>query len=282
MYVKKVAVVGSGTMGADIAYVIALAGIPVLLRDVAEEPLARARAHIQELFDGRVARGRMTASDARDRLEQLSYSTDVADLADVSLAIEAVTEHLPVKKAVFQELDRYLPSLSLIVTNTSALGISELARITGRPERVAGFHFFYPAHMMKLVEVVAGETTSEETMDTLVRFAEEIRKISVRVRECPGFVVNRVLMAVMAEVMRLRRETGMSPEAIDAVVMKHRLAPMGPFVLGDALGLDVALEVAHTLQEAYGDRFDIGSELPALVAAGHLGLKSGHGFYHYA
>ena len=151
MYIKRAAVIGSGTMGADIAYVIASAGIPVVMKDIDEGALNRAAGHIADLFQGRVARGRMSAEDADSLKNLIVYTTSDAALADVSLAIEAVSENMAVKKRVFQDLDRLLPALSLIVSNTSALSISELAGVTGRPDRVAGFHFFYPAHMMKLI-----------------------------------------------------------------------------------------------------------------------------------
>ncbi len=281
MYIKRTAVIGSGTMGADIAYVIANAGIPVVIKDVSEDALEKAKAHIDDLFQTRVGRGRMSPEDVQNRKENMTFTTSNEDLKDVSLAIEAVSENMRVKQAVFRELDQVLPPLSIIASNTSALSVTELAGMTGRPERVAGFHFFFPAHMMKLIEVISGQSTSQETLDTLRRFAEEIRKIPVSVKECPGFVVNRVLMASMAEVLRFQHETQIPYQEIDQAVTKAGLAPMGPFVLGDALGLDVALEVARTLTAAYGDRFQAGPQLEALVAEGHLGLKSGRGFYSY-
>ncbi len=281
MYIKKVAVVGAGTMGADICYTIAMAGIPVVLRDVSREQLDHARQHIQELFQGRVARNKMSVGDVEDRMSFITFSGDLHDLESVTLAIEAVTEKLAVKKAVFRELDLVLPPLSMIVSNTSALSISHLATVTSRPTRVAGMHFFYPAHMMKLVEVIAGHQTSTETVEAVVRLSEEIRKIPVKVKECPGFVVNRILMASMAEVLRFKEEHRLDAASIDQVVTQNKIAPMGPFMLADALGLDVALEVANTLHKALGDRFRPSSELEQLVAEGHLGMKTGQGFYSY-
>lgn len=281
MFIKKVAVVGAGTMGADIAYVVAQAGIPVVLKDVTEELLQKASTHIQELFSSRVARGRMSPEDAADRQGLIRYTTDLAPLKDVSLVIEAVTEKLSVKQAVLQEIAAVVSPLTVLASNTSALSITALSEAVSRPERVAGFHFFYPAHMMKLIEVIRGETTDEETVSTLVRFAEEIRKIPVVVKECPGFVVNRVLMAGMAEVLRFQSETGVPYGEIDQAITAHKLAPMGPFVLADALGLDVALAVSKTLTAAYGDRFRPGPQLETLVSQGHLGVKTGQGFYSY-
>lgn len=282
MYVKKVAVIGAGTMGADIAYTVAMANIPVVLRDVDEKALERAKSHIQKLLDGRVAKGRLSGPDAAQRMSQIVFSADASALKDVSVAIEAVPEKMALKQKVFQELDRLLPPLAILATNTSALSVTEMASVTSRPTRVAGMHFFYPAHMMKLVEIIAGEQTDKDVLDTLSRLSEEIRKIPVAVKECPGFVVNRVLTASMAEVMRFKVEYGYSAEEIDQTIVKHHVAPLGPFVLADALGLDIAWDVAETLQAAYGDRFDPGPELPALVAAHHLGVKTGQGFYPYS
>ena len=281
MYIKKVAVVGAGTMGADICYTIAMAGIPVVLRDVSRDQLAHARQHIGELFQGRVARNKMSPADAEDRMNFITFSGDLQDLDGVTLAIEAVTEKMSIKEAVFRELDQVLSPLSLIVSNTSALSISHLATVTSRPTRVAGMHFFYPAHMMKLVEVIAGDQTSAETIETVTRLAEEIRKIPVNVKECPGFVVNRILMASMAEVLRFKEEHQLDAASIDQAITQNKIAPMGPFMLADALGLDVALEVANTLNQALGDRFKPSRELEQLVAEGHLGMKTGQGFYSY-
>lgn len=281
MYIKKVAVVGAGTMGADICYTIATRGIPVVLRDVDESQLARAKQHIQELFDGRVGANKMTKSDAADRMGFITFSSHLDDLDGVSLAIEAVTEQMRIKEAVFRELDRTLSPLALIVSNTSALSISHLAAVTGRPDRVAGMHFFYPAHMMKLVEVIAGDHSSDETIDTVMRLAEEIRKIPVRVKECPGFVVNRILMASMAEVLRFKEEHTSAAAEIDQAITEAKVAPMGPFFLADALGLDVAYEVAQHLTQELGERFLPSQELKTLIAEGHLGMKNGRGFYSY-
>lgn len=279
MYVKKVAVIGAGTMGADIAYTLALTNIPVVLRDVDDSALKRAQEHIQGLFAQRVAKGRLTAPDADQRFARIVFSGDPAALQDVSVAIEAVPEKMALKQKVFQELDRLLPPLAILATNTSALSVTEMARVTSRPERVAGMHFFYPAHMMKLVEIIAGSDTEPDVLKTLSRLSEEIRKIPVVVKECPGFVVNRVLTASMAEVMRFKAEYGYSAQEIDDVIVRHQIAPLGPFTLADALGLDIAWDVAQTLQAAYGDRFDPGPELPQLVEEGHLGVKTGQGFY---
>ncbi|WP_242848317.1 3-hydroxyacyl-CoA dehydrogenase [Sulfobacillus thermosulfidooxidans] len=278
---KKVAVVGAGTMGADIAYSLAMANIPVVLRDVDENALQRAQEHIRNVIESRIAKGRLSPKDAEIRFAQIRFSSQDKDLYDVSVAIEAVPEKMALKQQVFRELDRILPPLAILASNTSALSISEMANATTRPERVAGMHFFYPAHTMKLVEIIAGENTDQDVLDTLTRLSEELRKIPVVVKECPGFVVNRILTASMAEVMRFKAEHHVSAHDIDAVITKNHLAPMGPFVLADALGLDIAWDVAQTLQKAYGDRFYPGPELGELVQQHHLGVKTGQGFYSY-
>ncbi len=281
MYVKKVAVVGAGTMGADIAYNFAMANIPVVLRDVDSKILDKAQEHIRALMQGRVAKGRLSAADMEKRLAQVQFSTQDEALLDVSLAIEAVPESLRLKQEVFRELDRLLPPLAILASNTSALAITEMANVTTRPERVAGMHFFYPAHTMKLVEIIAGDETDPEATATLVRLSEELRKIPVLVQECPGFVVNRILMAALTEVLRFKQENHLSPQDIDRVVTARKLAPMGLFVLADALGLDIAWEVSQILEKAYGDRFNPGTELGELVRQHHLGIKTGQGFYPY-
>jgi len=279
MFVERVGIVGGGTMGADIATVFLLAGIPVVLRDIDDERLARARDHIEHRFDERVKRGRLSQAEAGRRLGGLRATVSWEAFRDVDLAIEAVPEKMALKQTVLKELDRVCAPLAILATNTSALSIAEMARATGRPERVAGFHFFFPAHVMRLVEVVQGPETADDTVSTLVRVAEEIRKLPVIVRDVPGFVVNRVLMRAMAEVFRFQEATGLPLEALDRAVEEAKAAPMGPFRLADALGLDVALDVAETLVGAYGERFRPGDALVRAVTEGRLGQKTGRGFY---
>jgi 3-hydroxyacyl-CoA dehydrogenase len=279
LYVEQVGIVGGGTMGGDIAAVFLLAGIPTVVRDVDETQIDRVRAHIETRFAERVKRGRLSAPEAQRRLAGLTLTTNWEAFSRVDLAIEAVPERLAIKQAVFRELDRVLPPLAVMASNTSALSITEMGRATTRPHRVAGFHFFFPAVVMRLIEVVAGQDTDQDTVLSLVRVAEEIHKLPVRVRECPGFVVNRVLMRSLAEVFRFQEETGVGAAAIDRAVMDSRTAPMGPFQLADALGLDITLDVAQTLERAYGDRFRPGEALVGLVQEGRLGQKSGGGFY---
>ena len=281
MYVFKAAVIGAGTMGAEIAQVISLSGLPVILKDVDEQQLRRGMEHIKDIYARRVQRGRMTQREAEDHLALVTGQLDYQGFSDVDLAIEAVPEKLDLKRAVLQELEAMISRTAIIATNTSALPVSEIAQGLQKPSRFLGLHFFFPASVMRLVEVIGGEATDEETLDSGVEFVEGIRRIAVRVKECPGFLVNRVLMAGLAEVFRAERDLGLEPAAIDAAVAASRLAPMGPYALADALGLDIAQEVSETLRAAYGDRFDLGGRIAGLIADGKRGAKGGAGFYTY-
>lgn len=279
MNIFKCAVVGAGAMGGEIAQVVSWSGLPVLLKDVDQKALDHGMATAKGIYQRRVDKGKMSASDMSDKLGLISPALTYDDFGDVDFVIEAVPEKLAVKKAVFAELDRVCQRTAILASNTSALSISEIASATTRPGHVVGFHFFNPASVMKLVEVVAGAQTTKETVDTAVSFAEELRKLPVRVKECAGFVVNRVLMAAMVEILRAREETGADRSAIDALLQAKGGVPVGPFLLADMLGLDIAADVAATLERAYGPRFAAPRELRELVSAGDLGVKTGKGFY---
>lgn len=268
-------------MGGEIAQVIAWSGLPVVLKDVDATALERGMQHARAIFDRRLKAGKISESDVRAKMELITPTLEYADFAEVDFAIEAVPEKMGIKRAVFAELDAVLPAEAIIASNTSALSITEIADATARPERVVGFHFFNPASVMKLVEVVAGEKTSAETLDDAVAFAEELRKLPVRVKECAGFIVNRVLMASMVEIVKAQAESGVPFEAIDSLIKERAGVPMGPFLLADMLGLDIAHDVATTLQQAYGARFAPPASLAQLVASGKLGVKSGQGFYEH-
>ena len=281
MYVFKAAVIGAGTMGAEIAQVISLSGLPVILKDVDEKQLERGMKHIKGIYERRVQRGRMTEREAEDHFALVTAQLDYQGFSDVDLAIEAVPEKLELKRSVLREVEGNLPRTAMIATNTSALPVSEVAKGLEKPSRFLGLHFFFPASVMRLVEVIGGDATDDETVDSGVEFVEGIRRIPVRVKECPGFLVNRVLMAGLAEVFRAERDLGLEPARIDAAVAASGLAPMGPYALADALGLDIAQEVSETLKAAYGDRFDLGERIAALIAEGKRGAKTGQGFYTY-
>jgi 3-hydroxybutyryl-CoA dehydrogenase len=281
VYVFKAAVLGAGTMGAEIAQVISLSGLPVVLKDVDESQLERGMTHIREIYQRRVQRGRISDHDAGDRLALITPQVDYKGFSDVDLVIEAVPEKLSLKQAVLSEVEGQVAKTALLATNTSALPVTEVGAHLQKPQRLVGMHFFFPASVMKLVEVIAGEQTDEEYVDSAVEFVESIRRIAVRVRECPGFLVNRILMAGLAEVFRAEQDLGLEPREIDAAVAASKLAPMGPYALADALGLDIAEDVAQTLSAAYGERFDLGDRITRLIAEGKRGAKTGEGFYTY-
>ena len=196
--------------------------------------------------------------------------------------IEAVPEKMEIKQAVFAELDAVTPGHAILASNTSSLSISEMAEATGRPDKVVGFHFFYPASMMRLIEVIEGEETSEETLQAAANFAQadpqDGRSAAAR---RPGFVVNRILNSAVSEIWRVQDEEGLDVEEIDKIVSESKVVPMGPFFLSDLLGLDTVLHVAEHLQESYGDRFYVSPKMKELVEAGNLGQKTGKGFYEH-
>jgi len=237
--------------------------------------------HIRGIYARRVAKGKMSQSEMDNKVALVTPTLSYEPFGDVDFVIEAVPESLDLKKRVFQELDEVCPSTTILASNTSALSITEMGKATGRPERVVGMHFFYPAHIMKLVEVISGNGTSEETIETTVEFTQSLRKIPVRVKECIGFLVNRVLMASMAQALDFHETEEIDTREIDLVIKEGAGIPMGPFTLADTLGLDIVLDVAKTLEDAYGQRFAAPNCLSGLVEAGKLGVKSGEGFYKY-
>jgi 3-hydroxyacyl-CoA dehydrogenase len=188
---------------------------------------------------------------------------------------------MEIKQTVFSELDEVTPGHAILASNTSALSITEIAMATSRPDKVVGFHFFYPASVMRLIEVIEGDETSAETAQTAFMLAQTIRKMPIRCAEAPGFVVNRILNSSVSEIWRYQQETGADVKDIDKAVADSKAAPMGPFFLADLLGLDTVLHVAEHLNAAYGERFFVHEQMQELVAAGHLGTKTGKGFYEH-
>ncbi|MHB8928611.1 MAG: 3-hydroxyacyl-CoA dehydrogenase family protein [Bacillota bacterium] len=281
MYIFKAAVIGAGTMGAEIAQVISWSGLPVVLKDVDQKFVDRGMEKIKAIYGRRVKSGKMSQGEADSKLALVIPAVDYKEFKDVDIVIEAVPEKMELKKKIFAELDQVCPSTTILASNTSALSISEMAAATRRAPRVVGLHFFFPASVMKLVEVIAGRETSDETMDTAVEFTESLRKLPVRVRECAGFLVNRVLMASMTEVLKFQEETNTPYSEVDELMKAKGGVPIGPFSLSDTLGLDIALDVAYTLEKAYGERFTPTRSLVDLVKAGNLGTKTGKGFYNY-
>jgi 3-hydroxyacyl-CoA dehydrogenase len=281
MFVYKAAVVGAGTMGGEIAQTIANADFPVVLKDVdlrfVDQGLEKARS----VWQGRVDSGKMKPAELKRKLALISPTTDYEQFGDVDFVVEAVPERMDVKQAVFSELDEVTPGHAVLASNTSSLSITEMGEATSRPDKVVGFHFFYPASVMRLIEVIEADETSLETTQAATSFAQAIRKMPIRCAEAPGFVVNRILNSSVSELWRFQEESGVDVKALDDVVAESKAAPMGPFYLTDLLGLDTVLHVAEHLREAYGERFYVHQRMRELVAAGDLGAKTGRGFYEH-
>jgi 3-hydroxyacyl-CoA dehydrogenase len=289
VFVFKAAVVGAGTMGGEIAQVIASAGIPVVLKDVKQElvdqGLTKAREVTQGQLAGLVAKEKITQEDADRQLEEvagrIAGTVAYEGFGDVDFVVEAVPERMEIKQTVFAELDAVTPGHAILASNTSALSITEIAEATTRPDKVVGFHFFMPASVMRLIEVIEGDETSEETVQAAANFAQAIRKTAIRCGEVPGFVVNRILISSASEVWRVTEEEGLDPHEVDEAFKASGAVPMGPFYLADWSGLDTALHVAEYLRDSYGDRFYVMGRMKELVEAGHLGQKTGRGFYEH-
>ncbi|HUO70796.1 MAG TPA: 3-hydroxyacyl-CoA dehydrogenase family protein [Solirubrobacteraceae bacterium] len=281
MFVFKAAVVGAGTMGGEIAQTVAHADIPVVLKDVDQEFVDTGLEKAHSLWQGLVDAGKMEATELDRKLALITPTTDYEPFGDVDFVIEAVPERMDIKQVVFSELDEVTPGHAILASNTSSLSITEMGEATGRPDKVVGFHFFYPASVMRLIEVVEGDDTSAETCQAAVTFAQAIRKMPIRCGEAPGFVVNRILNSCASELWRYQEEAGIDIEELDKIVAESKVAPMGPFFLTDLLGLDTVLRVAEYLKESYGDRFFVHKRMQQLVAAGNLGAKTGKGFYEH-
>ena len=281
MFVFKAAVVGAGTMGAEIAHIVASAGIPVILKDTDSERLEAGVARARSLWQAQVQAGRLEAADAEARGRLITSATDYAGFADVDFVIEAVPEQMDLKHAVFSELDEVTPGHAILASNTSALSITEIGQATIRPDKVVGLHFFFPASVSRVVEVVEGEDTSTETAQATATFAQAIRKAPIRCADAPGFVVNRILNAAVSELWRAQEESGADLEAFDRLIGEASPSGRGPFFIADLLGLDTVVAVAEHMSESYGDRFHVHAAMRAHVEAGRLGAKTGRGFYEH-
>src|SRR3954452_18546965 len=288
MFVFKAAVVGAGTMGGQIAQTIAAAGIPVVLKDVKQDFVDAGLTEARNVTAGQLARlvkkEKLTQEQADAQVEEvvgrITGTTTYDGFGDVDFVVEAVPERMEIKQAVFRELDAATPGHAILASNTSSLSITEMAENTLRPDKVVGFHFFYPASVMPLVKVIAGEETSEETATVAYNFAQAIKKQPIVCGEVPSFVVNRILMATMGEIWHAQEDQGLSLKAIDEAFAAAKVSPMGPFFLTDLLGLDTVLHVAEHLNESYGETFYVHQGMKQLVAEGKLGAKSGgEGFF---
>lgn len=280
MYIFKAGVVGAGFMGAEIAQVISYSGLPVVVKDIDQAMLDKAEEHIRAIYQGRVDKGKMSQAELLDKMDLIEFTLDYADFEDVDIVIEAVPEVMKLKQRVFQELEEVVHDGTIFASNTSALSIEEMGAVTGRPDKVVGMHFFSPAHVMKLVEVIRSPQTSDETAETVAQFAQELRKIPVQVKECPGFLVNRLLAPYLGEAMFALQAGAATAGQIDEAMVEFGM-PMGPFTLLDFMGIDVSAHAAEYMASQYGERFAAPKILRMLVDAGRLGEKSGAGFYGY-
>jgi 3-hydroxybutyryl-CoA dehydrogenase len=280
--IETVGVVGLGTMGAGIAQVCVHAGLPVVGREVTPELAERGRAAVGSGLARHVAKDRMTADEREAALGRLTTTTDLAALAPCDVVIEAVVEEIGAKQALMRELDRVLAEGALIATNTSALSVTEIAAASSRPERVVGLHFFNPAPVLPLVEVVRTALVTDEAVEEARAFVQRIGKEPIVCGDTPGFVVNRVLIPVINDAVRVLDEGTASAEDIDRAMLLGTSWPIGPLALIDLIGVDVHVHAAEALWAAYREpRFAPPPRLVRMLQAGHLGRKSGRGFYVY-
>ncbi|MFD1210770.1 3-hydroxyacyl-CoA dehydrogenase family protein [Arthrobacter sp. GCM10027362] len=282
--IHNILVVGAGTMGSQIGLVAALAGYATTVQDISAEMLARAREQLAARLDATVAKGRLAATDAEAALDRLAFATDLdAAASRADFMIEAATERLEVKEQIFARLGRLAPDHAILATNSSTLGSSKVAPATGRADRVCNMHFFNPALVMKCVEVVRHEETSQATVETTMELARRFGKEPVLInREIPGFIANRLMGAVQREALALAAAGIASREDIDATARTALGYPMGPFELMDMVGLDVIDFIARATYAETGDEADRPDpQVAALVAQGRLGRKSGQGWYRY-
>jgi 3-hydroxybutyryl-CoA dehydrogenase len=279
---EKIAVLGAGTMGSGIAQVIAQSGFEVILRDIKLEYLNRGIKTIKKNLKRSVTKERITELEKNEILNRISTTTDLNEITDVDLVIEAAVEDINIKKEIFKEIDKICKEEAIFASNTSALSITDIASVTNRPEKVIGIHFFNPVPVMKLVEVIKGIATSKSTFDIVNKFIDNLKKKAVEVNEAPGFVVNRLLIPMINESIFLLNEKVASAEDIDKAMKFGANHPIGPLALADLIGLDICLAIMNTLYEEFNDsKYRPSTLLKKKVRAGHLGKKTGRGFYSY-
>jgi 3-hydroxybutyryl-CoA dehydrogenase len=282
MHIAKVGIVGLGTMGAGIAQVCVQAGVETLGREVSAELGERARERIAHYLGRGVEKGRLTAAEKEAALGRLETTTELADLAGCELVIEAIVEELDAKQALFRDLEEIVRPEAVLATNTSALRVADIVAESSRPERIVGMHFFNPAPVLPLVEIVRTDRSSEEAVETAYAFAERIGKDPIRCGDTPGFVVNRVLIPLLNDCVRVLDEAEVTPEDLDKALTKGLSWPIGPCALIDLIGVDVHVHASEALHAALGEeRMAPPERLVRMRAEGLLGRKSGRGFFVY-
>ena len=280
---KKIVVIGGGTMGLDIAQVFAKKGFDVVVRDIKDELIQASEARLNKGLEKLVAKGKMDEAKKADILSHVTFTIDLAAAADADLVVEAATENPTIKKQIFTDLDGLCKPETILASNTSSISITEIGGATKRPEKVIGMHFFNPATVMKLVEVIRGAKTSDETYKTIEDLSVEIGKEPVEVNEAPGFVVNKILIPMVNEGIDLVYTGVASVEGVDKAMKLGANHPMGPLELGDLIGLDVCLAIMDVLyNETHDSKYRASLLLRKMVRAGYLGRKTGKGFYDYA
>ncbi len=279
--IRRIGIIGAGTMGGGIAQVAAQSGFEVILEDVKQEYVSNGFAKIKERLERRVSEGKLDSREKERTLSNIKPTASLKDLRDSDLIIEAVVEKEEVKKRIFEELDRICTEGTIFTTNTSSISVTRLANATKRPKQFAGMHFMNPAYIMKLVEVVSGLRTSQETIATIISVAEKMGKIPVVANDYPGFVSNRILMPMINDAVFCLQEGVAAKESIDSIMKLGANHPMGPLELADFVGLDVCLDILVVLHSELGEKYRPCPLLWKMVAAGKLGRKNGEGFYEY-
>ncbi|MGB3466114.1 MAG: 3-hydroxybutyryl-CoA dehydrogenase [Cyclobacteriaceae bacterium] len=280
---KKIAVIGSGTMGNGIAHVFAQSGYEVKLIDVSQDALDKALATINKNLDRQIKKELITEDDKKNTLNNISTATSIAgEVSEVDLAVEAATENIELKLKIFKELDENCSDKAVLASNTSSISITKIAAVTGRPDKVIGMHFMNPVPIMKLLEVIRGYATSDEVTSDIMRLSEDLGKVPVEVNDYPGFIANRILMPMINEAIYSLYEGVAGVYEIDTVMKLGMAHPMGPLQLADFIGLDVCLSILQVLHDGFGNpKYAPCPLLVNMVQAGYKGVKSGEGFYSY-